>query len=162
MPPVGEKREGTSPPPAPRGSTPNGKGPSFRPGMRWVAFFLLLLALNVFLTTRATGPAARVRVPYSPFFVDQVRAGHVLSITSKGTAIQGSFTQKESYAGSKPTMVFQTEIPAFANNDALSALLEQKGVVVNAQPLDTGAPWWQNLLLGFGPTILFIFLLFWL
>src|SRR5919198_273101 len=82
--------------------------------------------------------------------------------TSKGTAIQGSFTQKESYAGSKATVLFQTEIPAFANNDALSALLEQKGVVVNAQPLDTVAPWWQNLLLGFGPTILFIFLLFWL
>jgi cell division protease FtsH len=35
-------------------------------------------------------------------------------------------------------------------------------VVVNAQPLDTGAPWWQNLLLGFGPTILFVGLLFWL
>ena len=33
---------------------------------------------------------------------------------------------------------------------------------MNAQPLDTGAPWWQNLLLGFGPTLLFIFLLFWL
>jgi cell division protease FtsH len=40
-------------------------------------------------------------------------------------------------------------------------LLQRKGVVVNAQPLDTGAPWWQNLLLGFGPTILFVFLLFW-
>src|SRR5256714_11012034 len=35
-------------------------------------------------------------------------------------------------------------------------------VTVNAQPLDTGAPWWQNLMLGFGPTILFVFLLFWL
>ena len=33
---------------------------------------------------------------------------------------------------------------------------------MNAQPLDTGAPWWQNLLLGFGPTILFVGLLFWL
>jgi cell division protease FtsH len=30
---------------------------------------------------------------------------------------------------------------------------------VNAQPLDTGPPWWQSLLLGFGPTLLFIFLL---
>src|SRR5204862_2225928 len=36
------------------------------------------------------------------------------------------------------------------------------GVVVNAQPLDTGAPWWQNLLFGFGPTLLFLGLLFWL
>ncbi len=83
-------------------------------------------------------------------------------ITSKGTAIQGTFKQKEQYAGSKPTTKFRTEIPAFANNDALSELLQQKRVVVNAQPLDTGGPWWQNLLLGFGPTILFIFLLFWL
>jgi cell division protease FtsH len=40
--------------------------------------------------------------------------------------------------------------------------LQKNGVVVNAQPLDTGAPWWQNLLLGFGPTILFVFLLVWL
>src|SRR6266511_445897 len=31
---------------------------------------------------------------------------------------------------------------------------------MNAKPLDSGAPWWQNLLLGFGPTLLFIFLLF--
>src|SRR5439155_11093343 len=36
------------------------------------------------------------------------------------------------------------------------------GVAVNAQPLDTAAPWWENLLLGFGPTILFVLLLFWL
>ena len=35
-------------------------------------------------------------------------------------------------------------------------------MVVNAEPLDTGAPWWQNLLLGFGPTILFLVLLVWL
>jgi cell division protease FtsH len=86
----------------------------------------------------------------------------VKEITSKGTAIQGTFTQKLRYGGSKPTTRFRTEIPAFADNDALSRLLQRKGVVVNAQPLDTGAPWWQNLLLGFGPTILFVFLLFWL
>ena len=40
--------------------------------------------------------------------------------------------------------------------------LEREGVVVNAEPLDTGAPWWQSLLLFFGPTILFVALLFWL
>ena len=62
----------------------------------------------------------------------------------------------------KPTTKFKTEIPAFANNNALAALLQQKGVVVNAQPLDTGSPWWQSLLLGFAPTILFVLLLFWL
>jgi len=128
----------------------------------WIAFFLALLALNLFLSTRATGPASRVRIPYSPAFLKQVRAGHVKSITSKGTAIQGSFTGKESYGGSNPTSLFSSEIPAFANTDQLSRLLQEKGVVVNAQPLDTGMPWWQNLLLGFGPTILFFVLLIWL
>jgi cell division protease FtsH len=110
----------------------------------------------------ATRQPARVRVPYSPFFLNEVSAGRVASITSKGTAIQGNFVKKESYQGSKPTERFGTEIPAFADTKALSQLLERKRVVVNAQPLSSSVPWWENLLLGFGPTILFIGLLFWL
>jgi cell division protease FtsH len=86
----------------------------------------------------------------------------VVSITSKGTAIQGTFSKPERYQGSKATKLFQTEIPAFADTNSLSQLLQRKRVIVNAVPLDTGAPWWQNLLLGFGPTLLFLVLLFWL
>jgi cell division protease FtsH len=157
-----DQKTSGSPPPAPRGSTPSPGRPSFRPGRWWILFALGLLAFNFYLGSRATQAPSRVRVPYSPFFLQQVRAGHVTQITSKGTAIQGTFTQKIKYQDSKPTTRFRTEIPAFADNDALSHLLEQKGVVVNAQPLDTGAPWWQNLLLGFGPTLLFLGLLFWL
>jgi cell division protease FtsH len=150
-------------PPAPRGSSPKPpQPPRFRLSRGWILFALALLAFNFYLGSRATQPASRVRVPYSPFFLNQVSAGHVKQITSKGTAIQGTFTQKLRYAGSTPTKLFVTEIPAFADNNALSSLLQKKGVTVNAQPLDTGAPWWQNLLLGFGPTLLFIFLLFWL
>src|SRR5947207_7941014 len=152
----------SSSPPAPRGSSPAPKPPGFRPSRRWIIFALALLAFNFYLGSRANQPPSRVRVPYSPFFIDQVQAGHVKQITSKGTAIQGTFTQKERYAKSKPTTRFRTEVPAFADNNALSRLLQSKGVIVNAQPLDTGAPWWQNLLLGFGPTILFVLLLFWL
>ena len=158
----GDRARGQNPPPAPRGSTPNRESPRFRPSRWWIAFFLVLLGLNFYFSSRATQPPARVRVPYSPFFLDQVRAGHVKQITSKGTAIQGLFTQKVKYQHAKPTTRFRTEIPAFANNDALSKLLQEKRVTVNAQPLDTGAPWWENLLLGFGPTILFVLLLFWL
>ena len=91
-----------------------------------------------------------------------MRDKHVASITSKGTAVQGVFKEKQSYKGSSPTTLFATEIPAFANTDQLSKLLQENGVVVNAKPLDTGPPWWQSLLLGFGPAILFLFLLFWL
>jgi len=119
-----------------------------------------LLVLNYWVASRETKAPPRVRVPYSPFFLQQLKAGHVVSITSKGTAIQGTFTIAESYAGSKATKRFQTEIPEFANSDALSQLLQTKKVTVNAEPLSTGAPWWENVLLGFGPTLLFLGLIF--
>jgi cell division protease FtsH len=107
-------------------------------------------------------PASRVRVPYSPLFLQQVKAGNVEEITSKGTDIQGTFEKAVVYKESKPTTRFRTEIPAFANTDELSQLLQENDVTVNAEPLDTGAAWWQTLLFGFGPTILFVVLLFWL
>jgi cell division protease FtsH len=158
-----EQRGSLTTPPTPRGSAPTPpRSPRFRLSRGWILFALGLLAFNFYVGTRATQPQSRVRVPYSPFFLQQVGAKHVSEITSKGTAIQGTFTKKVKFGASKPTTRFQTEIPAFANNDALSKLLEKNRVVVNAQPLDTGAPWWQNLLLGFGPTILFVLLLFWL
>jgi cell division protease FtsH len=155
-----EQRQGASAPPSPRGSTPTRP---WRPqiGRQWIVLGLVLLGVNFYLGSRATQPPSRVRVPYSPFFLKQVNAGRVQEITSKGTAIQGTFTTKLRYAKSKPTKLFKTEIPAFANTDRLSNLLQSKGVVVNAKPLDTRGPWWQSLLLGFGPTLLFIFLLFW-
>jgi cell division protease FtsH len=103
-----------------------------------------------------------VRVPYSPYFLNQISNGNVTSITSKGTAIQGNFKKAESYNGAKATTRFATEIPAFADTKSLSQLLEKKNVVVNAQPLSTAGPWWESLLFSFGPTILFLLLLFWL
>jgi cell division protease FtsH len=120
-----------------------------------------LLVINYWTASRATQAPARVRVPYSPFFLEQVTAGRVASITSKGTAVQGTFAAPQRYAGSKPTVRFKTEIPTFADTNALSRLLQRKKVVVNAVPLDRGAPWWQNLLVGFGPTILLVGLIFW-
>ncbi|HZQ89582.1 MAG TPA: ATP-dependent zinc metalloprotease FtsH [Gaiellaceae bacterium] len=127
----------------------------------WLAWIAALLVINYWAASRATKAHPRVRVPYSPFFLQQVRANRVASITTKGTAVQGTFTIAEQYAGSKKTKLFQTEIPAFANTNALSDLLQNHKVVVNAKPLDTGAPWWESLLVGFGPTILFIALIYW-
>jgi hypothetical protein len=43
-----------------------------------------LLVVNVALTSPVTQPSARTRIPYSPLFLQQVREGHVVSITSKG------------------------------------------------------------------------------
>ena len=120
----------------------------------------MLFAINFWVGTRATRPPGRLHVPYSPFFLREVSGGRVASITSKGTAIQGTFVRKQSYAGSDPALRFQTEIPAFADTKALSQLLVSKRVVVNAKPLTTNAPWWESLLVGFGPTLLFLGLLF--
>jgi cell division protease FtsH len=160
-PPFGQQHQGEST--APRGAGPTTpQHPWYRQNGKWIAFFVALLVLNTLVSMRATAPAQRVRVPYSPFFVEQVRADHVASISSKGTAIQGTFTRKLTYKDSNPTDKFRTEIPAFANTDALSNLLQEHNVTVNAQPLDSGLPWWENLLVGFGPTLLFVFLLFWL
>jgi cell division protease FtsH len=125
-----EQREDTSgAPPAPRGSTPPPQPPRFRFSRNWILFALVLLAFNIFIASRAMGEPSRVRVPYSPYFLNQVRAGHVKEITSKGTAIQGTFKEEQRYQDAKPTTKFRTEIPAFADNDALSKLLQEKGRV---------------------------------
>jgi cell division protease FtsH len=150
-------------PTAPRGSSPTPpQGPRFGLSRRWIVFFLALLALNLFVSVRAMEPQSRVRVPYSPFFLQQVKTQNVEEITSKGTDIQGTFKKDVTFEDSKPTTRFRTEIPAFANTDELSQLLQENDVTVNAEPLETRAPWWQTLLFGFGPTILFVALLFWL
>ena len=158
-----DDRAAEKPPPGARGSSPT---PPQRPGFRlspsWIVFVLAALALNLFVASWAMGPESRVRVPYSPFFLQQVQARNVDEITSKGTDIQGAFRKEVTFEDSEPTTRFRTEVPAFANTDELSQLLQENEVTVNADPLDTGGPWWQTLLVGFGPTILFVFLLFWL
>src|SRR5919206_1179100 len=103
-----DERAAEKPPPAPRGSSPKTpQRPRFGMSPRWIAFFLALLALNLFISSRATQPPSRVRVPYSPFFLQQVKSGNVEEITSKGTDIQGNFKNKVSFNGAKPTTRFR-------------------------------------------------------
>src|SRR5438477_12016205 len=140
-----------SPPPGPAGTGDAARGgrlpkptpPRFR-WRWWIAWAVGLLVINYWVASRATQAPARVRVPYSPFFLQQVTAGHVASITSKGTTVQGTFTVAERFNGSKATTRFKTEIPTFADTNALSRLLERKKVTVNAVPPDTGAPWSES------------------
>ena len=128
----------------------------------WIVLIAAMLGLNYWGAHRVT-EVTRIRVPYSPFFLQQVRAGNIASITSRGTAIQGDFREATKPRGaSTAAKRFSTEIPSFADTDQLSQLLQENGVVVNAQPLDTGVTWWKSLLFGFGPTILLLLLLFWL
>ena len=77
-------------PPAP--ATP-AQRPRFRVNPAWVVAGLVLLAFNIWAGSRATQGEQRVRIPYSPVFLTQVNSGNVAQITSKGTAIQGSFAK---------------------------------------------------------------------
>jgi cell division protease FtsH len=128
----------------------------------WLVLIAAMLAFNYWAAHRAT-EITRIRVPYSPFFLQEVRLGNVVAITSRGTAIQGNFKAATKPPGTSTASVhFSTEIPAFADTNQLSQLLQKHRVVVNAQPLDTGVPWWKSLIYGFGPAIFFLLLLFWL
>ena len=148
-----------SPEPAERSSATPSQRPRFRISWWWIAIALALFAVNFWVGSRVTEEDPRLSVPYSPFFLDQVRKRNVAKITSEGTTIQGSFIRPERYSNSQPTRDFETEVPAFADTDALSRSLERNNVVVNAEPLDTGPPWWQTLLVSFLPTLLLIGLL---
>ena len=127
----------------------------------WILGIVVALGLNYWLVQRATEAPLRIRVPYSPFFLGQVRGGNVEEITSRGTAIQGTFRKPRSYAGSREATRFSTEVPSFANGDALTALLQRERVVVNAEPLEAGLVWWKSLLFSFGPALLLVGLLIW-
>jgi cell division protease FtsH len=105
-----------------------------------------------------------VRIPYSPTFLQQVGAGNVSSISSRGTTVPGNLRTAVRYPNSKaaPSKLFTTELPAFADNKALMTLLESKGVVINASAPSQGTPLLVTLLLSFGPALLIVFLFVWL
>ena len=60
-------------------------------------FVLVLLALN-WASVLFVQPAAqpRVKVPFSPYFLNELRAGQVKSVTSKGDAVQGTLASEGS------------------------------------------------------------------
>jgi cell division protease FtsH len=128
----------------------------------YVVLLAVLLGVNYWAAHRVI-QVTRIRVPYSPFFLKQVRAGNVVAITSTASEIQGDFAHATKPAGTTTRSVhFVTEIPSFADTDELSKLLQQHGVVVNAKSPNAGVPWWKSIIFGFGPTIVLLLLLFWI
>jgi cell division protease FtsH len=128
----------------------------------YAVLLVVLLGLNFWAAHRVI-QTTRIRVPYSPFFLQQVRRGNVVSITSLNSTLQGDFARAARPAGASTASVhFITEIPSFADTAELSRLLQQHGVVMNAKSPDMGVPWWKSLVFGFGPTIVLLLLLFWI
>ncbi|HKD94104.1 MAG TPA: ATP-dependent metallopeptidase FtsH/Yme1/Tma family protein, partial [Gaiellaceae bacterium] len=127
----------------------------------YVALLVVVLGLNYWGAHRVI-QETRIRVPYSPFFLEQVRADNVVTVTTSNSEIQGDFKRATKPAGSSTASAhFVTEIPSFADTNQLSHLLEEHGVVVNATS-PGGVAWWKSVIFGFGPTIILLLLLFWI
>jgi len=127
----------------------------------YVVILVVLLGINYWAAHRVI-EETRIRVPYSPFFLEQVRADNVVKVTSIASELQGDFKNATKPAGSSTASShFVTEIPSFANTNQLSQLLQEHGVVVNATSPE-GVPLWKSLIFGFGPTIILLLILFWI
>ncbi|HXW33901.1 MAG TPA: ATP-dependent metallopeptidase FtsH/Yme1/Tma family protein, partial [Acidimicrobiales bacterium] len=152
-----------TPPSDGRGTTGNGGAPGNRgtsgngaprPVHHFPLFWIVLIVLllvnwGAVLMTRSAGQP-RITVPFSPYFLSQVKAGDVKSISSTGNTIDGSFTHKLRYPSgdrkATPTTLFSTEVPSFWNYNELTQLLQSKGVQVNAQSTSTGTSVWEEVL----------------
>jgi cell division protease FtsH len=138
------------------------------PFSRRVTTFLVgLLVLNLVLSFITGGPPQLEQVPYQPFFVNQLQAGNVQEITSRGDSLEGVLHKKVRYdppGSAKPVQVsrFKTLIPSFINRQGLTKLVTDKKVVINAEPPSTGRSFIASLLLGFAPTLLLVGFFIWI
>ncbi len=148
------------PPPRPPGpaKTPPvlGQNP-MRSWRFWITLGILLLA-NIIITNVLLAPAqpTTITIPYN-VFKQQVSNDNVISVTTTGDAISGVLKTaiKESATSSVTATHFTTQRPSFAD-DGLEPLLEQHGVTINAKPENPPPPFWETLLLSFGPTLLLV------
>src|SRR5215471_16667536 len=131
----------------------------------WKRFWLILgglLILNWILGSLLVS-AVRPAVSYT-FFLGQVNANNVQTVTSTGDTIQGIFRHQVAYppgtTDARQVEQFTTQRPTFAD-DNLFQRLQANGVTVNANAPSQGTPLWEELLLWFGPALLLGGLLAW-
>jgi cell division protease FtsH len=156
--------------PAPdgRGAPPQQKPPIIPRNRAFIWILVGLLAVNLLIAILTSGPAGKPQVPYQPFFVDQVTANNVRDISSTGDSIEGTLNHEATYTppgGGDPVTVsndFKTEVPSFIDNKAVTNLLTEHHVVINASPPSSGRSVIGTLILGFLPTLLLIGFFIWL
>jgi cell division protease FtsH len=150
-----------TPAPDGRGEEPEEKEPLIPRDRRVWAVFGGLLLLNLVLAFATGGAASRQQVPYQPFFVEQLDAGNVESITSLEDTVDGELKRPVRYdppgqAEPLDVTAFKTQIPTFIERAELTRVVSSQDVVVNAKTEDKGREFWANLLLGIVPWVLIV------
>ena len=146
-----EKKEGEEP-----------KGVFNRPPNRRILLIaLVLFAVNWYLTSLVF-QETRIDLTYTQF-LNAVETEQVETVFSRGDTIQGRFkeAQPDPEDEEVTSELFVTQRPTWAD-DNLVDMLRENGVEISAvDPQQT--PFWQQLLFGFGPTLLllWIFLTMW-
>jgi cell division protease FtsH len=124
----------------------------------WIVVVVLLAFNWISVLAFQKSGQPRVKVPFSPYFLNQLDSGQVKSISSKADTIEGTFKTDVHYPDSKATAtdLFSTQVPSFWNSNELTTLLRSQGVEVNATNPNPGTSILATLLLGFGPTLLLV------
>ncbi len=123
---------------------------------RLVWLVLAMFAFNWVIAGQMQRSRQRVDVPYS-YFRDQALVNNVKEVSSKGETIEGRFRREVRYPDGKRTTttdLFETERPAFADDEILGLLLRKK-VRIDAKSPD-GRSLLMTVLVGFGPTLLLV------
>jgi cell division protease FtsH len=157
-----------SPPDEPQRAPGAGGQSAMPPRRTWLWFALIVLANFLLVRFLLPGPEAPVEVPYT-FFKEEVRAGNVVSIYSKGDSVEGRFEKPVTYPpkgeqGSeaestqpRTSKTFTTVLPSFVIPDpGLEKFLIDNGVEISAEPIQEGGGLWQTLLFAFGPALFLI------
>jgi cell division protease FtsH len=144
-----------------RGEESQEKPPWIPRDRRWWLLIGALLVLNLVLAFATGGAASRQQVPYQPFFVEQLEAGNVQSISSLEDSIDGELKRAVRYdppgqAQAVDVTRFKTQVPAFIDRAELTRLVTSQDVVVNAESPNGGRSFWVNLLVGVLPWLLIV------
>ncbi|MDF2695196.1 MAG: cell division protein, partial [Labilithrix sp.] len=147
--------------------------PPTLPPRTWVAFLAILVMNFLLMRWMFPGPGEPITVPYT-FFREQIAAGNVAEIYSRGERIEGRFHDAVTYPPSTDSVVaeapqpppprtgtnFSTTLPAFVD-PGFEGFLIENGVEISAEPIQQSGGW-LTLLFGFAPAFVLIAFYVWL
>lgn len=142
---------------------PDGPSAPQRPKIDWVRFLMTMVIIYVgFFIVSSFFDRTVEPISYT-HFAQQVRAGNVKAVYATGLSIQGTLKKpvRDPDRANVEYDRFSTEIPVFADQEALYRQLTATGVNIRAEPIGGGRGLLSNLLLSLLPILLLAGLWIW-